>query len=94
MRPTLNWPTGTRASLPSMGASIPALACNSRTFSFSFSTQIRAKAAWRFRVMDSAQRCSIWHRYDESLREWAFNHGVRQPFVPEEAPELEPILVG
>ena len=29
-----------------------------------------------------AQRCRIWHQYDESLREWAVNHGVRPPFVP------------
>jgi dTDP-4-amino-4,6-dideoxygalactose transaminase len=29
-----------------------------------------------------AQRSRIWHQYDNSLREWAREHGVQQPFVP------------
>jgi dTDP-4-amino-4,6-dideoxygalactose transaminase len=29
-----------------------------------------------------AQRCRIWHLYDDGLREWAQQNGVQQPFVP------------
>ena len=29
-----------------------------------------------------AQRCRIWHRYQDSLADWAGRHGVQQPFVP------------
>jgi dTDP-4-amino-4,6-dideoxygalactose transaminase len=30
------------------------------------------------------QRCRIWHLYDERLREWGRQNGVRQPFVPDD----------
>ncbi|HUA19754.1 MAG TPA: dTDP-4-amino-4,6-dideoxygalactose transaminase [Bryobacteraceae bacterium] len=28
-------------------------------------------------------RCAVWHRYDEGLRDWARQNGVRQPRVPD-----------
>jgi dTDP-4-amino-4,6-dideoxygalactose transaminase len=30
-----------------------------------------------------AQRYRVWHLYDDGLRDWARQNGVRQPFVPE-----------
>jgi dTDP-4-amino-4,6-dideoxygalactose transaminase len=29
-----------------------------------------------------AQRCRIWHRYHDSLADWARQHDVQRPFVP------------
>jgi len=29
-----------------------------------------------------SKRCRIWHRYHDSLADWAGQHGVQQPFVP------------
>ena len=34
--------------------------------------------------MIRTQRCRIWHLYDNGLREWARQHGVRQPYVPDD----------
>jgi dTDP-4-amino-4,6-dideoxygalactose transaminase len=28
------------------------------------------------------RRSLVWHLYDDGLREWARNHGVRQPYIP------------
>jgi len=34
------------------------------------------------RTQIQARRRALWHRYDESLAEWADTHGVRRPVIP------------
>jgi dTDP-4-amino-4,6-dideoxygalactose transaminase len=45
-------------------------------------------AAFLFAQLESfeqiqQQRARLWHMYDDGLRHWARNHGVCQPFIPE-----------